>query len=460
MKARLIGLALFCAATGALAVTQSAAGGSYLVVFKGESLPPNAAVVIERAGAQVRLALPEVGVASIAANPKAAAALAKDPAVLAVGPEHVYGVPGGLAITDGAETAGSPLPADTRYAYQWNLRRIHAPALWARLPLAGATPVVAVLDTGVMYDHPDLQGQVIANVSASYCPTQGAGAYPIYTRKIAFQPDGSASCEGIAAFYEGHGTHVAGIIAAKFGGGRAIGVDPDIRIAAYKVFDYATLGDSETFGAFDGAVFRAMLHAANNGIGVINLSLGQLLWKPDGDDRASWLSWKRVADQVNRKGTVVVAAAMNDGANLNGPLGSIPGDLPTVVCVSASGWSELVLSEGLWVPAPGSHDVLASYSNFGAAVDLTAPGGDCVGNCPPQYAIYSDYIFEAGEPGYAWLFGTSMAAPHVSAIAAAVRALHPDWEPGTVRSYLKDTAENLGNRQAFGHGMITADQVQ
>ena len=67
---------------------------------------------------------------------------------------------------------------------------------------------------------------------------------------------------------------------------------------------------------------------------------------------------------------------------------------------------------------------------------------------------------DTGAPAYMWMFGTSQAAPHVSAIAAAVRALHPDWDPGTVRSYLKDTAENLGDRQSFGHGMVTADQVQ
>lgn len=60
---------------------------------------------------------------------------------------------------------------------------------------------------------------------------------------------------------------------------------------------------------------------------------------------------------------------------------------------------------------------------------------------------------------YCGAAGTSMATLHVSAVVAMVRALHPDWDPGTVRSFIKETAQDLGNHQAFGHGMVNADVV-
>src|SRR5205814_6937424 len=132
------------------------------------------------------------------------------------------------------------------YGYQWDLRRIGAPAVWARLPLAtnGNVATVAVLDVGVMDNHRDLAGQVVSSVSTSYCSTSGGpnntAGYPVYKTLIDFDqfPSWSPSngCTSSATSYEPHGTHVAGTIAVKFGGGRVVGVDPDARIAAYKVF--------------------------------------------------------------------------------------------------------------------------------------------------------------------------------------------------------------------------------
>jgi len=114
-----------------------------------------------------------------------------------------------------------------------------------------------------------------------------------------------------------------------------------------------------------------------------------------------------------------------------------------------------------YVPAPGSHDVLAFYSNVGASVDISAPGGDCgptyPAGCEVQYLIMSDYIFPNGVAGYVFAAGTSMAAPHVAAVAAMVRALHPDWTPGDVRAYLKSTADPIDGRLEFGHGIVNAD---
>jgi subtilisin family serine protease len=73
--------------------------------------------------------------------------------------------------------------------------------------------------------------------------------------------------------------------------------------------------------------------------------------------------------------------------------------------------------------------------------------------------ILSTAITAGGGLTYAFAAGTSMATPHVSAVAAMVRALHPDWNPGQVRAYLKSTAEDIGPRQQFGHGMVDADKA-
>src|SRR6185503_14130711 len=103
-------------------------------------------------------------------------------------------------------------------------------------------------------------------------------------------------------------------------------------------------------------------------------------------------------------------------------------DLPAVMSTSASGSSNLQLVNGQFVAAPGS-DVLAFYSDFGSSVDVTAPGGDCgpgyPATCAAQYLILSSTISTTGAVQYAFFAGTSMATPHVSAVAAQVRALHP-----------------------------------
>ena len=96
---------------------------------------------------------------------------------------------------------------------------------------------------------------------------------------------------------------------------------------------------------------------------------------------------------------------------------------------------------------------------WGRAVNITAPGGDCppAGDCDGRYFILNDGISASGAPNYYLAAGTSMATPHVSAVAAYVRAIHPDWTPGKVRAWLQSTAEAIGNRQFFGHGMLDAN---
>lgn len=452
--------------------------GRYLVVFKSETLPANAAAAVAAAGGKVDRAIPGIGVLSVSAGAAFKGAMAKNSSVLAVGQERLHAAPAVTAAeVSSADAAAGPTTADDLYKrYGWDMRRINAPAVWAALPLAtSSTATVAVLDVGVMETHPDLAGQVISSKSTAYCSTSGgansSAGYPIYSTLIDFDahPDWSPEmgCTPAATTYEWHGTHVAGTIAAKFGGGRVVGVDPDARVAVYKVFDRYRYTDDkgvlhDAVGGFDGPLFDAIVDAAANHIPVVSMSLGSDAIRNNKDDNASWLAWNRIAKYANRAGVVVVASAGNEELNLNGAVAHLPSDIPTILSTSASGMSQLALVNGQWVPAAGAKDTLASYSNYGAAsVDVTAPGGDCSATegCLIQYFIVSDGISSTGAATYFGAAGTSMATPHVSAVVAMVRALHPDWDPGTVRSYIKETAQDLGDHQAFGHGMVMADAV-
>ncbi|TAM44846.1 MAG: serine protease [Acidobacteria bacterium] len=467
-----VALAVALCSTAATAATKPATAnqpkGRFLVVFKADTLPSDATQRVVKCGGTVARALQQIGVVSATGNAAFAKTIAKDAKVLSVGPEQMFAAPDVQAIevtADAAVPEGSPLPADSLYYYQWDIRRVGAPAVWARLPLTStATPRVAVLDVGVMDTHPDLVGQVDTSVATSYCAT-GAG-YPVYTTYIDLltYPNWTPS-DGCTALpftdYEWHGTHVAGTIAAKFGGGRVVGVAPDAKIGAYKVFDaYTVDGIHLKVGAFDGPIFDAIIQATTAGYRVISMSLGSYGVRNDKDYNASWLAWDRVAKWANRNGALIVASAGNTSVSLNGTLFHIPSDLPTVVSTSATATSQLqVDAPGVYDAAPGS-DYLASYSSYGAAVDIAAPGGDCPPPplaCAIQYYIVNDGINAAGGATYYGAAGTSMATPHVSAVAAWVFAMHPDWTPGDVRSWLNTTAEVIGSRQQFGHGLVNAD---
>lgn len=472
------------AATAAKPSTPAQSNGRYLVVFKAGTLPSDATQRVVNSGGNVVRAFQQIGVVSAIGDAAFAKTIAKDAKVLSVGPEHMFAAPDVQAVelTDDIavpESAAGPVSGvDTYYSYQWDIRRVGAPAVWARLPLALTTPRVAVLDVGVMVDlggvlpnHPDLAGQVDTSVATSYCAT-GDG-YPVYTTYIDFvaYPTWTPSdgCTALGAnFYQAHGTHVAGTIAAKFGGGKVVGVAPDAKIGAYKVFDaYTVDGIFLKIGAFDGPIFDAIIQATVAGYRVISMSLGSYGVRNNKDYNASWLAWDRVANWANRNGALIVASAGNTPISLNGTLFHIPSDLPTVVNTSATATSQLQVDPpGVYDAAPGS-DYLASYSSYGAAVDIAAPGGDCYPYVPyascdsyPEYWILNDGIlegFNTGQVAYYFMQGTSMATPHVSAVAAWVFAMHPDWTPGDVRSWLNTTAEVIGSRQQFGHGMVNAD---
>ncbi len=480
MKQIVVGLAVagVCAMSGLRPAVHAQTGSDrYLVVYKNR-VPADAAARVKANGGRLVRAFGEIGVASVVVDANGAASLARDSSVQAVGPERMFTLPTVTAVRvpDVAQAAAIPTAADALYkTYQWDMRRIGAPAVWARLPVSTVTPRVAVLDVGVMDTNPDLAGQVDNSISTAYCTTpgpNGQAGYPVYSTLIDFDAhpvwEPADGCTAAKTTYEFHGTHVAGTVAAKFGGGLVVGVAPDAKVGAYKVFDRFRYTDAkgvhDGVGAFDGPIFAAIIDAASRGYRVVSMSLGGNGVRNNQDDNASYVAWDRVAKWANRQGVVVIAAAGNSALDLNGVVFNTPSDVSSIMAVSASNTNNLVLANGQRDAAPGS-DIIASYSNYGSPVDIAAPGGDCfpdVAKCEAidlHYLIANAGIDPNGNATYYLAAGTSMATPHVSAIAAYVLALHPDWTPGHVRSWLGQTAQPIGPRQLFGAGLLDADMA-
>ncbi|HET9271545.1 MAG TPA: S8 family serine peptidase [Vicinamibacterales bacterium] len=322
----------------------------------------------------------------------AAARYRRHPNVRAAEPNYIRHVP-----EPTAHDAGAVVPGDHYFGQQWGFHNtgqefyciawvfgnlcffvgmpdadIDAPEAWA-ITTGSPAVTVAVIDTGIDYTHPDLASHY-------------AGGYDFV--HSTFDPLDD----------HGHGTHVAGTIAASLenltGNPAAaegvVGVAPQARLLAYKVC--AADGTCTDF-----AVIQAIARAVAEGARVINMSLGDTQYS------------QALADAVQEAwdaGVVLVAGAGNDGTTT--PF--YPAALDHVVAVGAF----------------DEDHRRASFSNYGTWVDIAAPGNYVLSTYPASKCV------EAGMPGdtgcYAWLSGTSMATPHVAGAAALL------WSRGDVTS--------------------------
>jgi subtilisin family serine protease len=257
----------------------------------------------------------------------------------------------------------------------------------------GVDADIAVVDSGIPYGNPDLN--VVGGVDCT----------------------GSGTWEDTI----GHGTFVAGLAAARDDARGVVGVAPGARLWAVKVMSAdSTVTDAALLCGLDWVAQNAAV------IDVVNLSLGGSGYDPDcGGGRLDALALEHAAVcRIVASGVVAVASAGNSAADATY---TTPAGFPEVIAVSASTDTDGAPG-GLGGPAscyPGADDTFASYSDFGAAVDITAPG-TCVESTwlNGQHAVAT---------------GTSAAAPLVSGAAALVRAVHPDWAVEQVRQWLVDT---------------------
>lgn len=266
--------------------------------------------------------------------------------------------------------------------YQWNLPMIETEAGW-KFSRGSENVKIAVLDTGVDLDHRDLAGRLVNGYNALLDNDQ---------------PEDD----------NGHGTHVAGIIAALTDNGEGVaGITWFNRIMPVKVMNAEGSGT-----AFDVAL--GIKWAADHGADVINLSLGNYQPSAVMEDAIRYAFDKDV---------VLIAATGNDNTEQPG----YPAAYPDVLSVSAVNWD-------------GRR---ADFSNYGDYVDVVAPGVEIASTFPDQQ--------------YAALSGTSMAAPHVTALAGLIRSLHPELTNTEVMEIIKGTTIDLGDTgkdRYYGNGLI------
>jgi subtilisin family serine protease len=299
---------------------------------------------------------------------------------------------------------------DPRFGEQWSFTKVPFEGAWTADSTQGGGVTVAVVDTGVMADHPDLSGQVLTGAHFLHSD-DGEPVDPA----IGGTEDGS-----------GHGTHVAGTIAAKSNNSTGIsGAAPGAQILPVKVL----CADG---GGFTSDVADGITWAVDAGADVINLSLG------GGTDAG-----EQAAIEYARDHNVVVAAAGgNDGQTDNHasyPAAYSGPQFPNVIAVAAT-------------DNANGHP---AYGTTGSYLDLAAPGGVSVSGCASNSAV--EILSTWNDGGYCTIAGTSMATPHVSAAAALLRAANSACTAAQVKSRLKATAGDLGTPGpdgTFGAGIV------
>jgi subtilisin family serine protease len=267
--------------------------------------------------------------------------------------------------------------------------------------------VVAIIDTGIDLDHEDLAGALWQNpgeIAANGLDDDGNGFIDDF-----YGWDFAAETANVNDWY-GHGSHVAGIVGARFNNGIGIaGMAPKTRLMPIGVFappGYGTYADE----------IEAIAYATDEGAKVINLSLGG----------TAYSRGEQVAiEYATRHGVVVVAAAGNDGREVN----HWPAAHEAAIAVAST----------------TANDTRSSFSNQGDFVDVAAPG--------------SSIISVRMNGGYVNMSGTSMATPHTAGLAALILGRNPSLSPVEVRSVIENTAVDLGapgRDKTFGHGRIDA----
>jgi len=332
------------------------------------------------------------------------------------------------AVVAAVALIGGPAAAagDPYRAKQWGLDKIEAPQAWATTRGAGA--VIAVVDTGVDLDHPDLAPNLVS-AGADFVEPNGACTGKKRTGRTCTQ-DGAQDANG-------HGTHVAGIAAAVADNGVGIaGVAPGAKILPVRVLDAEGAGTTDQVAA-------GIRWAADRS-DVINLSLGFL------SGQGQVLRLLGLLDPVyeaiayaNSKGVVVVVAAGNDSV----PLCAEPAAAAGVICVGATDARDL--------SSYYSNRDVTTLKNF-----VVAPGGDalsCAGDIFSTYLRTQTPSSCSPEAGFEALAGTSMAAPHVAGVAALLAAKGDDRE--TIIRKITATADDLGlpgDDPIYGSGRVNA----
>ena len=299
--------------------------------------------------------------------------------------------------TDMSVPTSGPIPR-VGQSIPWGIARIGAPDAWSTSRGAGVK--IGIIDTGIDEDHPDLT--VLGGINLVTGGTTRAD-----------WNDESAVCIP-------HGTHVAGSAAALDNSIGVVGVAPDAGLYALRVFDPEADGIGRCL-ASNSHIIAGYEWAVANALDVVNLSLGSPFPSFAASDATA---------ATHAAGVTVIASSGNSYSSNPGSLVACPAAYPHAIAVAAS----------------TEADAIARFTKKGLEVEIAAPGD----------GVESTW----GDGGYAFANGTSMAAPHVTAVAAAIIAANGSLGPDEVRSVIASTAEDLGaGLTAQGAGLVRADSA-
>lgn len=306
------------------------------------------------------------------------------------------------ARTARAHAAQAPASGDPRQAEQWAVgpdSQLNLPAAWALSRGRGVT--VAIIDTGAKLDHPDLAPNIWTNFDE--IPGNGVdddhNGYvdDVHGVDLTSRSAGQDLSDG-----NGHGTHVAGIVAAAANGKGVVGVAPQAKLMIIKVLDSGGAGTT-------GAVAEGVRYAAANGARIINMSLG--------GDRLD-TSLQAAIQEAGAAGALVVTSAGNSDRDID-QQPSYPASLaePNLITVASTD--------------PDAGRNLSGFSNFGRLdVQVAAPGGQILST--------------AKDGGWVLMSGTSMAAPAASGVAALAASVNPKLSAPDLRALLMQNATRSG----------------
>jgi subtilisin family serine protease len=481
MRFRFIAAVTAVIAATAVFATSSAFGArapqttKYMVVFKGGHFAA-ATRAVKAAGGRIAR-INKIGVATVASsNPRFERAVRASSFIAGVARNNASFFQPALAAApppEGTHTAAAEAAAcatlysvpvtvgpDPLSACQWDMRIIGASPTGSYAVNQGAGVKVGDLDTGIDLGHPDIAPNLDVADSCSF----------IYASTPTSDPaeqvtPGDCSNKSAVQDLAGHGTHTAGTMAAPINGVGVAGVAPRATIVALKA------GTIEGF-FFTQSVVDGLIYAGDKHLDVVNMSFFADPWlfncRNDAEQKAIVQAIGRAAKYAQQRGVVLVASAGNEGIDLNHPVvDEISPDFPPGAAVTRPVNNSCVVLPNelpgvVVVSATGAANLLAWYSSYGKLVDVTAPGGSRFQTptfdsargrvLSPYSADASDLALEASlgrlvqdSTGayWAWLNGTSMAAPHAAGVAALIRATHPGMPAGSVTALLRQTATEM-----------------